>query len=550
MSATASAGAALDVLLTDAAAPAAWRRLVSPGATAGVAAGLARRPHRALRRLTGLGGELARVACGRSELRPGEGDRRFADPAWEANWLLRRVLQAYLAAGGMVDGLIADAETNWRTERRARFAAANLLDALAPTNFPWSNPTVLKEIVDHGGAGLARGLRQLVQDLSRPPRLPASVDTATFAVGENLAVTPGAVVLRSEVFELIQYEPRGERVREVPLLVVPPTINKFYVLDLAPGRSLVEHLLDEGQQVFMISWRNPEALHGHFDLDTYVGAVLEARAAVAEIARQPSVHVAAACSGGIVAACALAHLAAHERLSEVASLTLLVCALDNAQAGTVSALTSRELAAAAVAESARKGYVDGQALAGVFAWLRPNDLIWTYWVNNYLLGRRPPAFDVLYWNQDTVRLSAGLHRDFMRIALDNLLAEPGAVTVLGTPVDLSTVDVDAYVVAGENDHIVPWENAFRSGDLLGGETRLVLSTSGHIQALINPPGPDSRASYHVGADRAEAARGSWWPDYVAWLEARSGERKVAPERLGSRRHKALAKAPGSYVHAA
>jgi poly[(R)-3-hydroxyalkanoate] polymerase subunit PhaC len=553
---------ALDAVLTDAAVRPGWRRLVSPGAAGGVVAGLARHPHRPARRLAGLGRELARVACGRSELRASKSDRRFADQAWEANWLLRRLLQAYLAAGVAVDGLISDADADWRTERQARFAAANVLDALAPTNFPWSNPTVLKDIVDHGGAGLARGMRQLLRDLSGPTRLPASVDTTTFTVGENLAVSPGAVVLRTDVFELIQYEPRRPRVREVPLLVVPPTINKFYVLDLAPGRSLVEHLLDQGQQVFMISWRNPDTLQGHFDLDTYAGAVLEARAAVAEIARQPAVHVASACSGGIVSACALAHLAAEGRLSEVASLTLLVCALDNAQAGTVSALTSRELAAAAVAESARKGYLDGQALAGVFAWLRPNDLIWTYWVNNYLLGRTPPAFDVLYWNQDTVRLSAGLHRDFVRIALDNLLAEPGAVTALGTPVDLGEVDVDTYVVAGRGDHIVPWENAYRSGLLLGGATRFVLSTSGHIQALVNPPGregAESRASYHVGEDaRANAGdwlahaaqeRGSWWPDYVSWLEARSGECRPAPRKLGSRRHKALAKAPGSYVHA-
>jgi poly[(R)-3-hydroxyalkanoate] polymerase subunit PhaC len=549
MSVTAGAGAALDVLLAEAGATPAWRRVVSPGATVGVAAGLARRPDRAVRRLAGLGGELARVASGRSALRPTKGDRRFADPAWQANWLLRRVLQAYLAAGGTVDGLISDAQTDWRTERRARFAAANLLDALAPTNFPWSNPTVLKDIVDHGGAGLARGARQFVRDVSRPPRLPASVDTTMFAVGENLAVTPGAVVLRTDVFELIQYEPRSERVREVPLLVIPPTINKFYVLDLAPGRSLVEHLLDEGHQVFMVSWRNPDALQGHYDLDTYASAVLDARAAAAEITRQPAVHLAAACSGGIITACALGHLAVQDRLADVAGLTLLVCALDNAQAGTVSALTSRELAAAAVAESARKGYIDGQALAGVFAWLRPNDLIWGYWVNNYLLGRRPPAFDVLYWNQDTVRLSAGLHRDFMRIALDNLLAQSGAVTTLGTPVDLGAINVDAYVVAGENDHIVPWENAFRSGDLLGGETRLVLSTSGHIQALINPPVAESRASYYVGADCDAPTRGSWWPDYVAWLSARSGDEKPAPRKLGSGRHKALAKAPGSYVHA-
>jgi polyhydroxyalkanoate synthase subunit PhaC len=560
MSGAAGTGAALDMLLTDAAVGSRWRRVVHPGAAAAVTAGLARHPDRAVRRATKLGGELARVATGRSELRPSKGDRRFGDAAWETSWLLRRLLQAYLAAGEALDGLISDADTDWRTERQARFAATNVLDALAPTNFPWSNPAVLKDIVDHGGTGLARGMRQLVRDVSRPPRLPASVDTTKFAVGENLALTPGAVVLRTEVFELIQYQPRPGRVREVPLLVVPPTINRYYVLDLAPGRSLVEHLLIEGQQVFMISWRNPDVGQGHFDLDTYAGAVLQARAAVAEIARQPSVHVAAACSGGIISSCAMAHLAAKGGLRDVASLTLLVCALDNARAGTMSALTSRELAAAAIAQSARKGYLDGQALAGVFAWLRPNDLIWAYWVNNYLLGRTPPAFDVLHWNQDTVRLAAGLHRDFVRIALDNLLTTAGAVTTLGSPVDLGAIDVDAYVVAGLNDHIVPWENAYRSSLLLGGGARFILSTSGHIQALVNPPAADTRASYHVSEERgpdpagwldhAATERGSWWPDYVPWLAERSGELRPAPKRLGSRGHRALAKAPGSYVHAA
>ena len=551
--------AALDVLLTDAAVDGGTAgRFVKPGAAAKVMAGLARHPARTGRRVAGLGGELARVAAGRSDVAPAKGDRRFTDPAWEGNALLRRLLQAYLAGGRTVDDLISDAGVDWRTERQARFAAANILDALAPTNFPWSNPAVIKDIVDHGGSGLQRGLRQLAGDVVHR-RLPASVDTTKFAVGENLAVTPGAVVLRTEVFELIQYEPRAARVREVPVLVVPPTINKYYILDLAPERSLVEHLLEQGQQVFMVSWRNPDAEQGHFDLDTYASAVLEAREAVAEIARSESAHVMAACSGGIISACALGHLAAKGRRSEVASLTLLVCALDQAQAGTVSALTSRELAAAAVAESARKGYLDGQALAGVFAWLRPNDLIWNYWVSNYLLGRRPPAFDILFWNQDTVRLAAGLHRDFIKIALDNLLTRSGAVDVLGTPVDLHAVDVDVYLVAGLNDHIVPWENAYRSSLLFGGDTRFVLSTSGHIQALVNPPSEESRRSYRVSderladegewLDQATTKRGSWWPDYVEWLGERSGELKPAKKALGSRKHRAVAKAPGSYVHA-
>jgi poly(3-hydroxyalkanoate) synthetase len=287
--------------------------------------------------------------------------------------------------------------------------------------------------------------------------------------------------------------------------------------------------------------------------------VLEARDAVAAITNTPAVHLNAACSGGIIASGALGHLAAEGSLGDIASLTLFVSALDSARAGTAAAFTSRDVAAAAVAESARRGYLDGQALAGVFAWLRPNDLVWNYVVNNYLLGKTPPAFDVLYWNQDTVRLAAGLHHDFVRLALDNSLAQPGGLTVLGSPVDLGAVDVDSYIVAGLKDHIVPWENAYRATHLLGGSSRFVLSTSGHIQAMVNPPAPDSRSSYRVAEQHPEdpkaflenAAKvpGSWWPDYAAWLAARSGDLKPAPKRLGGRGHRTLGEAPGSYVFA-
>jgi polyhydroxyalkanoate synthase subunit PhaC len=370
------------------------------------------------------------------------------------------------------------------------------------------------------------------------------------------------VVLRTDVFELIHYRQSTEQVREVPLLFVPPTINRYYILDIAPGRSMVEYLVGEGQQVFMISWRNPEAAQGHFDLDTYVQAVLEARTAVAEITKQPAIHVNAACSGGIITSCALGRLAATGEQDAIASMTLLVCALDNGRAGIAAALTTREVAAAAVAESARKGYLDGQALAGVFAWLRPNDLVWNYVVNNYLLGKDPPAFDILYWNQDAVRLAAGLHRDFVHLALENSLTRPGALEVLGTPIDLGAITVDNYIVAGLKDHIVPWENAQRSAELLGGASRFVLSTSGHIQALVNPParaGAESRSSYRLDDEatddvdtwlaQADVKGGSWWPDYSQWLGERSGKLRAAPKTLGSGPHKATAKAPGTYVHA-
>ena len=556
--------AALDIMLTEAAIePGTAARLVRPGTAARLAGSLARRPQRLARRVGGFGAELGRVAAGASQLTPLKGDRRFSDRAWQESWLFHRLMQSYLALDATVDGLVDDAQLDWRADAQTRFMLENLLDAIAPTNFPLTNPQVLKETIDRGGSNLVRGGRRLVRDVSKG-RLPAMVDTSKFRLGGNLALSEGSVVMHTEVFELIQYRPTTAEVYETPLLIAPPTINKFYILDLAPGRSIVEYLVAQGHQVFVISWRNPDREHAYFDFDTYAESVLEAREAVAEITGQNTVNLMAACSGGIITAGALGHLADEGKLGEVGSLTLMVCALDNAQAGTTEALATREVAAAAVAESARRGYLDGEALASVFAWLRPNDLIWNYVINNYLLGKEPPAFDILYWNQDTVRLAAGLHRDFVMMALDNALATPGGMRVLSTDVDLGKVDLDAYIVAGSNDHIVQWTNAYRSTQLLGGDSRFVLSTSGHIQALINPPtgwaGAESRSSYRVAAGNPpdvgdwEAAaathRGSWWPDYVAWLEPRAGKLVASPKKLGSRMHKAMAKAPGTYVMAA
>jgi poly(3-hydroxyalkanoate) synthetase len=323
---------------------------------------------------------------------------------------------------------------------------------------------------------------------------------------------------------------------------------------------MIEHYVAQGQQVFAMSWRNPEQEQGHFDLDTYAQAVAEARDAVAGITSKSAVHIAAACSGGIVTAGLVGRLAAAGELDRVASLTLMVCALDNDTEGTMAALASRDVAAVAVAESARKGYLDGQALAGVFTWLRPNELVWSYVVNNYLLGKEPPAFDILYWNQDPVRMAAGLHRDFIHIGLDNSFAHPGTLEVLGEAVDLGAVDLDTYFVGGASDHIVPWESAYKGALLFGGNRRFVLSKSGHIQALVNPPGregAESRSSFRVADDlpaepdeflaQAPQVPGSWWGDWDAWLAERSGGLTPAPKSLGNETYRARGKAPGNYV---
>jgi polyhydroxyalkanoate synthase len=360
-------------------------------------------------------------------------------------------------------------------------------------------------------------------------------------------------VLRTEVLELIQYAPQTATVRAVPVLLVPPTINKFYAIDLAPGRSWVEHLVRCGQQVFTLSWRNPDARHAGWDLDTYVQAVLDAIDAVARIARSEQVVLTGICSGGILATLAAGHLAGTGRL---AGLGLAVTVLDQRRAGIAAALTDQRLAAAATYLSRRRGYLDGRRLGELFAWLRPGDLVWNYWVNNYLLGQAPPAFDVLYWNADTTRMSAGLHADFVNLAIHNGLAQPGAATVLDRPVDLSAVTVDSYIVAGVADHITPWQNCYRTRGLLGGASRFVLSTSGHIAALVNPAG-NSKATYQVNPEPAtdpeewlrgaRTERGSWWPDFAGWLEPRTGQLRRAPRSLGARGFTPIVAAPGTYV---
>jgi len=547
--------APLDLLLTDAALGV-GRRLAPNSSWFAFARGLAARPRALPRRGAELARELTEIAVGQSRLAPAKRDRRFADPAWQDNPFLRRAVQAYLAAETAAGALVTDADLGWRDNERVRFALENFFDALAPSNNPLTSPVAWKAAIDTGGRSVLAGLRNLVRDNLTAPRVPSMVEADAFEVGKTLATTEGAVVFRSEVFELIQYLPQSPKVRQYPLLMIPPVINKYYVLDLAPGRSLVEYLLREGQQVFVVSWRNPDARHRDWGLDVYGQAILDALAVVEEISASPRTNVFATCSGGILAAMTLAHLAEAGELDRIGALTLAVTVLDQTEAGQAAAIVDERVAKAAIAASAARGYLSGASLAEVFAWLRPNDLIWNYWVNNYLQGRPPPAFDVLFWNADTTRMTAALHRGFVQAALTNALATPGAATMLGSPVDLSKITVDAYVIAGIADHISAWSACYRSTALLGGDREFVLSTSGHIASMVNPPG-NPKASFYsapVTAGTAEAwlkaapaQPGSWWPHYARWLAARGGDERDAPQALGGITHPPLDPAPGTYV---
>jgi polyhydroxyalkanoate synthase len=547
--------APLDALLFDAALGPV-RRFAPDASTAKLLAALARRPGTTARRLRSLAAESGRIVLGTSTLAPSRRDRRFVDEAWTSNPVLRRLVQLYLAGGQTAEQLIGDAGLGWRDEQRMRFLTENLLEAMAPSNVPLVNPASAKATIDSAGANLARGGAQLVRDLGSSPRIPEMVDRSAFEVGRNIAVTPGAVVLRTDVFELIQYTPQTEQVRDVPLLVVPPTINKYYALDLAADRSLVEFLVREGQQVFVMSWRNPDARHADWNFDTYVQAILDALDAAERVSGTDRTVLTGICSGGILASITAAYLAATGRPDRLAAFALAVTVIDNAHAGMASALGSRRMASAAKAVSRRRGYLDGRALAEVFAWLRPGDLVWNYWVNNYLLGKKPPAFDILFWNADTTRMPAGLHADFVDLALDNQLVTGGALTVLGVPIDLSRIETDTYIVAGIADHITPWQNCYRTTQLLGGSSRFVLSTSGHIAALVNPPG-NPKASFQMNkanpADpdewlkTAETRPGTWWNDASAWLAERCGALRPAPEQLGGGGLRPIVEAPGTYV---
>ena len=514
-------------------------------------------PAIALRQSLALLTEFGRIATGGSALSPEPKDRRFADPAWTGNPVYRALAQTYLAWGNALHRFIDEAEIDSRDTERARFFISLLLDALSPTNSLAGNPAALKKLVETGGVSVLHGFENFVRDVVRNGGLPAQVDTRNFVVGNNLATTPGAVVVRTEVMELIQYRPATNEVHQRPLLIAPPQINKFYVFDLVPEKSIVRHCLEGGLQTFVISWKNPTAAERGFGLDTYVAALEEAVDAMRAITSAEDVNVWGSCSGGITTSAFLAHLAARGE-AKVHSATVAVCLLDMAatQNTTAGLFVTPDSITAAKHASQLTGVVEGQELARMFAWMRPNDLIWNYWVNNYLLGNAPPAFDVLYWNNDTTRLPAQLHADFLDLIDANPFINAGRLTVRGTPLDLAQVDLDSYVVAGLSDHITPWQGCYNSAKLYGPRSTFVLANSGHIQSLINPPG-NPKAFFWTGASGAldaqawlgQAAKqaGSWWPHWLDWIKPRSGRLISAPTEFGSQRYPRLEAAPGRYV---
>jgi polyhydroxyalkanoate synthase len=518
---------------------------------------MAASPGIAARQYLSFLGELGRIVTGSSELAPEARDKRFADSAWKESALYRALAQCYLAWGSALNRFIDEAQMSARDAERARFVVSLLIDALSPTNALAGNPAALKKLVDSGGASLVHGVENFLEDMIRNGGLPAQVDTRRFTVGKNLATTPGSVVYRSPVMELIQYQPMAAEVHRRPVLIAPPQINKFYVFDLVPEKSIVQLALKGGLQTFAISWRNPTSAQSHFGLDTYVEALEAAVDVMRDITGSEDVNIWGSCSGGITTSAFLANLATRGA-PKVHSATVAVCLLDMAvaQGTTAGIFVTPESIIAAKNASQLAGVLEGRELARMFAWMRPNDLIWNYWVNNYLLGNAPPAFDILYWNNDTTRLAARLHADFLDLIGTNPFVDPGCLKVRGVPLDMRHLNLDSYVVAGLTDHITPWQGCYKTARLFGERSTFVLANNGHIQSLLNPPG-NPKAFFWAGtADQAspeawleQAAKnnGSWWPHWLEWIKARSGEVVPAPEALGNGTYALLDPAPGRYV---
>jgi polyhydroxyalkanoate synthase len=499
-------------------------------------------------------------------IEPSPSDGRFKHPAWTENPIFDALKQGYLlATKAVMDGIDNAAGIDEETRQRVRFFAKQFCDAMSPTNFAFMNPAVIEETVRTGGQNLQRGAEHALEDLRDNEGRPALVDKSAFEVGRNVATTPGTVIFRNELIELIQYTPSTPSVYAKPLLIVPPWINKFYILDLQPANSLIKYAVDSGMTTFVISWRNPDAALADLEMQDYLrlGPLTAARTACA-LAGSPDLNLVGYCIGGTLAGMLLSYLArTGERL--VNGVTFFAALLDFAEAGDIRAFLSDEAVSYIEREMQEKGVLPGRQMADTFNMLRANDLIWNVAVNRYLLGKDAPAFDLLFWNSDATRLPRAMHSYYLRnMYLENKLVKPDSLKVDGVPLDLGRVHNDAYVVASLEDHIAPWRSVYRTTQLLGGDVRFRLGSSGHIAGIINPPTKTKGAWWSeplaaggaavrnpASADEwlasAEKHQGSWWPDWQSWLRERSGEERPAPAAPGSTEYRPMEPAPGTYV---
>ncbi|WP_454756958.1 class I poly(R)-hydroxyalkanoic acid synthase [Cupriavidus campinensis] len=487
-------------------------------------------------------------------------DRRFASAAWRNNAPYRYAAAFYLLTARTMTELADAVEADAKTRQRIRFAVSQWVDAMSPANFLATNPDAQQRLIESGGESLRTGMRNMLGDLTRG-KISQTDDTA-FEVGRNVAVTEGAVVYENEYFQLLQYKPLTDKVHARPLLLVPPCINKFYILDLQPESSLVRYVVEQGHTVFLVSWRNPDASMAERTWDDYIEhAAIRAIEVARDISGQDKINVLGFCVGGTIVATALAVLAARgER--PVASLTLLTALLDFTDTGILDVFVDEphvQLREATIggAAGAPCALLRGVELANTFSFLRPNDLVWNYVVDNYLKGNTPVPFDLLFWNGDATNLPGPWYCWYLRhMYLQDELKVPGKLSVCNAPLDLGDIDVPTYIYGSREDHIVPWTSAFASTGLLKNKLRFVLGASGHIAGVINPPAKKKRSHWINEAlpgsaqewlAGAEEKPGSWWPDWMAWLGKQAGAKRAAPADYGNAHYRAIEPAPGRYV---
>jgi polyhydroxyalkanoate synthase len=486
---------------------------------------------------------------------PAGADKRFSDPGWQRNPFVLSFAETYLEQAKAAMSLVDSSRLPEATRRKAHFAMQLMTDALAPSNVPWINPAVVREAMDTGGTSLVHGLENFLADVKENGGVPRQVDTKPFELGSNIAATPGRVVFRNELIELLAFEPQTPQVHAIPLLCSPPWINKYYVMDLAPGRSFIEWAVKHGHQTFAISYRNPDASMAAFTMDDYVQkSLVAALGAIERITGTSETNIAALCLGGTLTLITLAYLEARGEGSRVHSATVTNTLIDFAEPGDLGVFTDETTIARLEKQMSETGYLDSADMAQTFNLMRSNDLIWNYVVSSWYQGKNPPAFDILYWNNDSTRMPAAMHSQYLRTCyLNNSVVQPGAVTIGGVPIDLAKIRTPLYVLGAEGDHIAPWRSTYRTvNHVSSDDIRYTLSNSGHIAGIVNPPGGKKsehwtreRADRGQTADewRASAERhtGTWWENWALWADAHAGP-MVTPPKLPQGEP-----APGVYV---